>query len=43
MIEIAALDLLIVGLTVPMMIYGKACRRWTLGRYRDFVQIRDAM
>ena len=43
MIEIAALDFLFVMATVPMMLYGKKCRRWTLGRYRDFVRIRDTL
>lgn len=43
MIEIAVLDFLFVMCTVPMMIWGKSCRRWTLGRYREFVRIRDAM
>jgi MFS family permease len=28
-------------LTVLMMVWGKKCRRWTLGRYKEFVRIRD--
>jgi len=27
-------------MTVPMMVYGKACRRWTRGKYRDFLYMR---
>jgi hypothetical protein len=43
MIEIAVLDFVFVMLTVPMMLYGKKCRRWTLKRYEDFVRIRDTL
>jgi len=43
MIEIAVLDFLFVMCTVPMMIWGKSCRRWTLGRYQEFVRIRDTL
>ncbi|KAF8853157.1 MFS general substrate transporter [Acephala macrosclerotiorum] len=42
-IAIAVLDFFFVMLTVPMMIYGKQCRRWTLGRYKEFVRIRDTL
>jgi len=42
-IVLAILDFVFVCLTIPMMIWGKRCRRWTLGRYRDFVRIRDAI
>jgi len=41
MIEIGVLDFIFVMLTVPMMLYGKKCRRWTLTRYQEFVRIRD--
>ena len=43
MIEIAVLDFVFVMLTVPMMLYGKKCRRWTLKRYEEFVRIRDTL
>jgi MFS family permease len=43
MIEIAVLDFVFVMLTVPMMFYGKKCRRWTLKRYEEFVRIRDTL
>ncbi|KAH6710654.1 serine/threonine kinase 16 [Leptodontidium sp. 2 PMI_412] len=42
-IAISVLDFFFIMLTIPMMIYGKACRRWTLTRYRDFVKIRDSI
>ncbi|KAK0110129.1 hypothetical protein ONS95_002782 [Cadophora gregata] len=42
-IAISVLDFFFIMLTIPMMIYGKACRRWTLTRYRDFVRIRDSI
>jgi MFS family permease len=42
-IVIAALDFFIVLTTVPMMILGKRCRRWTKRRYLDFVRIRDSL
>lgn len=40
-IAIGVLDFFFVMLTVPMMIWGKSCRRWTRGRYEDFVRSRD--
>jgi MFS family permease len=42
-IAIAALEFFFVMLTVPMMYWGKTCRRWTLGRYKQFVRFRDAI
>ncbi|KAE8441710.1 hypothetical protein EG329_004539 [Mollisiaceae sp. DMI_Dod_QoI] len=42
-IGIAVLDFFFVCLTIPMMIWGKQCRRWTLGRYKEFVRIRDTL
>lgn len=42
-IAISVLDFFFVMLTVPMMLYGKSCRRWTLGRYQEFVKIRDSL
>ena len=42
-IAISVLDFFFIMLTIPMMIYGKACRRWTLTRYREFVKIRDSI
>ncbi|KAN0119358.1 MFS general substrate transporter [Hyaloscypha variabilis] len=43
MIEVGVLDFLFVMTTIPMMYYGKKCRRWTLARYEDFVRIRDTL
>jgi hypothetical protein len=42
-IAIACLDFFFTILTVPMMIWGKTARRWTKGRYLDFLNIRDSM
>jgi MFS family permease len=42
-ITIAVLDFFFVCLTVPMMVWGKKCRRWTLGRYKEFVRTRDEL
>jgi len=42
-IVIAALNFVFVMTTVPMMIWGKKCRRWTKTRYLDFVRIRDSL
>lgn len=42
-IAIGVLDFFFILLTIPMMIWGKDCRRWTLTRYRNFVKIRDAI
>ncbi|KAH8705331.1 major facilitator superfamily domain-containing protein [Talaromyces proteolyticus] len=41
-IVIAALDFFFVMTTVPMIIWGKNCRRWTKSRYLEFVRIRDS-
>lgn len=42
-IALGVLDFLFIALTIPMIIYGKACRKWTLTRYLDFVKIRDSI
>ncbi|CZT12385.1 hypothetical protein WAI453_001752 [Rhynchosporium graminicola] len=42
-IALSVLDFFFIMLTIPMMIYGKTCRRWTLTRYRNFVKIRDSI
>ena len=42
-IAISVLDFVFVMLTVPMMVYGKRCRQWTLARYQEFVKIRDSL
>lgn len=42
-IVIAALGFLFVMTTLPMMLWGKRCRRWTKGRYLEFVRIRDSL
>jgi MFS family permease len=43
MIAVAVLDFFFILLTVPMVIWGKSCRRWTLERYRAFVKFRDTL
>lgn len=43
MCEIGALSCVFILTSLPMMIYGKAARRWTLGRYKDFITTRDQM
>ncbi|KAI9737632.1 MAG: hypothetical protein M1818_005636 [Claussenomyces sp. TS43310] len=42
-VAIGVLNFVFVMLTVPMMIWGKACRAWTKDRYWNFVRIRDAL
>jgi MFS family permease len=42
-IAIGVIGFFFTMLTVPMMVWGKQCRRWTRGRYEDFVRIRDTM
>ncbi|EKD14493.1 uncharacterized protein L3040_000020 [Drepanopeziza brunnea f. sp. 'multigermtubi'] len=42
-IALSVLDFFFIALTVPMVVYGKACRRWTLTRYLNFVKIRDSI
>jgi MFS family permease len=43
MIAVGVLDFVFIMLTVPMMIWGKSARRWTRGRYEEFVRIRDSL
>lgn len=40
-LEVGAISFVIIGLTFPMIIYGKRWRRWTRNRYLKFVEIRD--
>lgn len=42
-IVIAAVECVVVLTTVPMLMWGKACRVWTRGRYETFLRIRDAL
>jgi MFS family permease len=42
-IAIAVLDFVFMMMTVPMMIWGKTFRRWTLQRYLKFLEVRDGM
>jgi hypothetical protein len=35
------LSFVIMGLSLPMIIYGKRTRRWARDRYMKFVEIRD--
>lgn len=43
MIAVGVLDFFLIMLTLPMMIWGKAARRWTRGRYENFLRIRDTL
>lgn len=40
-IVLGVLGLLIMGLSLPMAVFGKRTRRWSRNRYATFVQIRD--
>jgi hypothetical protein len=40
-VEIGILSFVFMMTTVPMMIWGKAARRWTRTRYENFVSRRD--
>lgn len=40
-IEIGILSFVFMMTTIPMMIWGKALRRWTRPRYENYVQFRD--
>jgi MFS family permease len=40
-IEIGILSFIFILTTVPMIYWGKACRKWTQRQYEAFVQIRD--
>jgi hypothetical protein len=43
MCTIGALSCVFIMTSLPMMIWGKTARRWTLVRYKDFVTTRDQM
>jgi hypothetical protein len=43
MCEIGALSCIFILTSLPMMYWGKASRRWTLERYRQFIETRDQM
>jgi hypothetical protein len=40
-IVLGLLGVLVMGLSLPMAIFGKRTRRWSRDRYMTFVQIRD--
>ncbi|KAF3940660.1 hypothetical protein ABW19_dt0205178 [Dactylella cylindrospora] len=40
---IGALEFFFVGLSIPMIIWGKQIRKWTAPSYRRFLEIRDGM
>lgn len=40
---IGALSFVFIMTSLPMMIWGKAARRWTLTRYTEFLVTRDQM
>ncbi|KAJ4207487.1 Major Facilitator Super [Fusarium falciforme] len=42
-IELGVLSFVILMLSLPMAVWGKQSRRWTLGRYINFLRIRDGM
>lgn len=41
-IELGVISFVVMGLALPMIIYGKRWRRWTRGRYLKFLEIRDS-
>lgn len=41
MCEIGALSCVFILTSLPMIIWGKTARRWTLGRYKEFITTRD--
>jgi hypothetical protein len=43
MCEIAALGCVFIMTSLPMMIWGKTARKWTLERYKNFILTRDQM
>lgn len=40
-IVLGVLSFVIMGTSLPMIIYGKRCRRWAKDRYLRFIEIRD--
>jgi hypothetical protein len=40
---IGALSCVFIMTSLPMIIWGKAARKWTLGRYKEFIFTRDQM
>lgn len=42
-IELGVISFLVMGLSLPMIVYGKRARRWTRSRYMKFLEIRDSM
>lgn len=40
-IELGVISFVVLGLSWPMILWGKTCRRWTKGRYLRFLAIRD--
>lgn len=40
-IELGAISFVVIGLSLPMIIWGKRSRRWTRSRYIKFLEIRD--
>jgi hypothetical protein len=43
MCEIGALSCVFIMTSLPMMVWGKTARRWTLVRYKEFITVRDQM
>jgi hypothetical protein len=37
------LSFLFMAITLPMIYYGKRCRKWTAGRYEQFLVLRDGL
>ncbi|KAI5456018.1 major facilitator superfamily domain-containing protein [Mariannaea sp. PMI_226] len=42
-IELSVLGFVILMLSLPMIVYGKAARRWTRNNYQSFLRIRDTI
>jgi hypothetical protein len=42
-IVIGGLSFVFIASTLPMVVYGKPCRRWTAERYNCFLVLRDGL
>lgn len=42
-VELGVISFVVMGLALPMIIYGKRARRWTRGRYLKFLELRDSL
>ncbi|KAK5091509.1 Major facilitator superfamily transporter [Lithohypha guttulata] len=42
-IELSVISFLVMGSSLPMILYGKRARRWTRNRYVKFLELRDGL